>query len=437
MGLSSSMNAGVSGLSVNSTRLSGISDNIANSDTFGYKRVETDFLAMVSPEAANGTYESGGVRAYVSRAIDLGGSLISTTNPTDISINGRGFIPVTDTISRENIPLERPFKLLTTGSFKQDQDGYLVTSSGLTLLGWETDEAGDIGNIARESQNDLVPVRLNGYEFSTNPTTEVELGINLPAVDTSETGTGDPYLFSVEYFDTLGGVQSLDMTFTPTPAAPGAPATGQWNLSVLDSATGAAVIGDVDLQFYGVDDGTDAGTLEIITDNIGTYDPATGVLTVTTLGGDIGIDIGRLNTATNLSQYSSSFAPVSINKNGTPIGTLNRIEVSEKGFIEGIYNTGFRRTIYKIPVANVPNINALGVTKNQSFELTAEAGPLYLWDAGAGPVGSVEGYSREQSTVDIAEELTQLIRTQRAYSSNAKIIQTVDEMLQETTNLKR
>jgi len=71
------------------------------------------------------------------------------------------------------------------------------------------------------------------------------------------------------------------------------------------------------------------------------------------------------------------------------------------------------------------------------FCLSPDSGPLYLWDAGNGPTGSVVGYAREESTSDIAQELTQLIQTQRAYSSNAKVIQTVDEMLQETTNIKR
>jgi flagellar hook protein FlgE len=62
---------------------------------------------------------------------------------------------------------------------------------------------------------------------------------------------------------------------------------------------------------------------------------------------------------------------------------------------------------------------------------------MFLWDAGEGPTGSVLGFAREGSTTDVAEELTQLIVTQRAYSSNAKVIQTVDEMLQETQNIKR
>jgi flagellar hook protein FlgE len=93
--------------------------------------------------------------------------------------------------------------------------------------------------------------------------------------------------------------------------------------------------------------------------------------------------------------------------------------------------------IYKIPVADVPNMNGLEALDSQAYAVSSASGSVYFWDAGTGPAGSVLGFAREQSTTDIATELTQLIQTQRAYSSNAKIIQTVDEMLQETTNLKR
>ncbi|WP_373030217.1 flagellar basal body rod C-terminal domain-containing protein, partial [Sulfitobacter sp.] len=66
-----------------------------------------------------------------------------------------------------------------------------------------------------------------------------------------------------------------------------------------------------------------------------------------------------------------------------------------------------------------------------------ESGAYFLWNAGDGPTGDIKSYAREESTTDVATELTTMIRTQRAYSSNAKVIQTVDEMLQETTNIKR
>ncbi len=91
----------------------------------------------------------------------------------------------------------------------------------------------------------------------------------------------------------------------------------------------------------------------------------------------------------------------------------------------------------QIPLVNVPNLNGLTALDGQAFAPSPEPGSIFLWDANSGPVDGILGFSLQQSTVDIARELTDLIQTQRAYSSNATIIRTVDEMLQETTNLKR
>ena len=73
----------------------------------------------------------------------------------------------------------------------------------------------------------------------------------------------------------------------------------------------------------------------------------------------------------------------------------------------------------------------------QTYMPSPESGAYFLWDAGAGPTGDIVSYAREESATDVANELTEMIQTQRSYSSNAKVIQTVDEMLQETTNIKR
>jgi len=93
--------------------------------------------------------------------------------------------------------------------------------------------------------------------------------------------------------------------------------------------------------------------------------------------------------------------------------------------------------LYQIPLVDVPNMNGLETLDQQSFRVTPDSGSFFLWDAGDGPTGDVVGFAREGSATDVAGELTELIQTQRAYSSNAKVIQTVDEMLQETTNIKR
>ena len=82
-------------------------------------------------------------------------------------------------------------------------------------------------------------------------------------------------------------------------------------------------------------------------------------------------------------------------------------------------------------------LNGLTALNDQVYETSISSGSFYLWDAGEGPTGTIAGFAREESTTDLAAELTSLIQTQRAYSSNAKVIQTVDEMLQETTNIKR
>ena len=98
MTISSALAAGVAGLNANATRLATISDNIANSGTYGYKRSEADFHSMVTG-GASGSYTAGGVRVTAQKLIGDRGSLIGTSNATDITVRGRGMIPVTDIAS--------------------------------------------------------------------------------------------------------------------------------------------------------------------------------------------------------------------------------------------------------------------------------------------------------------------------------------------------
>ena len=429
MGISSSLNAGVTGLSVNSSRLSAIADNIANSGTTGYKRTITDFSSVVTGQIA-GKYDAGGVRAQAFKKVDQRGALLSSQNPTDIAIVGRGLIPVTTVTQRDQPATVRPLQFVTTGSFTADEQGFLRTNSGLQLLGWPTDTSGDTGAVIRASQVNLEPVNINGFDFASNPTTRVELGLNLPAGSTGTAGT--TFSTGVEYFDAIGGSQTLTLTFDTT-ANP-----NEWTMSIADSATTANPISVHTLNFH--DTGANAGFLDSVTNVSGdAYVGANGTITlqVNDDAEAITLALGEEDATGFLSQFASDFAPVGINKDGTPVGGLSRVEVDEKGFLEAIYDTGFRQTIYKIPVADVPNLNGLTPLDNQAFEVSGDSGPFFLWDAGDGPTGQMSGFTIEQSATDIAEELTQLITTQRAYSSNAKIITTVDEMLQETTNLKR
>jgi flagellar hook protein FlgE len=111
--------------------------------------------------------------------------------------------------------------------------------------------------------------------------------------------------------------------------------------------------------------------------------------------------------------------------------------VDASGYVTANYDTGASRVLYKIPLVDMANPNGMLSMDYQTYIPTQASGAFFLWNAGDGPTGEIASYTREESATDVAGELTNMIQTQRAYSSNAKVIQTVDEMLQETTNIKR
>lgn len=435
MTISSSLSAGVSGLNAHATKLATISDNIANSSTFGYKRATADFQSLViGGHAGSGTYSAGGVRTTTQRLIDEHGPLISTSNPMDIAVGGRGMLPVTQEVYADANPGERPMMMTTTGSFRTDSEGVLKTETGLVLLGWPADADGNVGTYPRDTGVGLEPVVINANQTAGDPTTDLKLGVNLPAVETEAGAAGTPLPLSVEYFGNLGTSETLDFSFTPT--VPGTGSSNTWTMQITDSASGGAVVGEYTLVFD--DSRADGGTLASVTVvSGGAYNAVDGTLDLTVAGGPLSLTIGGIGDPNGLTQLSDSFAPVAITKNGSPVGNLTAVQIDEHGFLKATYDTGFIRTIYQVPLVDVSNPNGLTSMSNQAYQVSPESGSFFMWDAGDGPTGEVVGFAREGSTTDVAGELTNLIQTQRAYSSNAKVIQTVDEMLQETTNIKR
>lgn len=432
MTISSSLNAGIAGLSANATRLATISDNIANSSTYGYKRVETDFNALVLGSGEVG-YTAGGVRATTKRLVTEAGSLVSTNNATDLAVSGRGMLPVVNAAEFEANGPEAEMLLTTTGSFRIDSDGFLANPSGFYLMGWPANTDGTIPSFPRDTSDGLEPVQFS-LNLTGDPTTNVEMSLNLPATDTIAGASGEMHTLSVEYFDNLGISRSISMEFTPTVPATGA--SNEWTMVLKDSAQNDAIVGDYTVTFE--DSQVAGGKIQSVTTNAGgAYDPVTGSMVITVAAGPIEFEIGAPGGNNGLSQLSDSFAPISIVKDGSEVGNMIAVEVDENGFVKARYDTGVTQVIYKVPLVDLPNANGLVALDNQTYRTSPDSGPFFLWDAGDGPTGLVKSFAREESTTDVAMELTAMIQTQRAYSSNAKVIQTVDEMLQETTNIKR
>lgn len=436
MTISSSLNAGVAGLQANATRLASISDNIANSSTFGYKRVQTDFESVVI--SGNGeNYTAGGVRASTVRDINLAGSLASSSNSTDLAVRGNGFLPVAQLTDLKAGNGEPKMLLTSTGSFNTDENGYLTTSTGVVLLGWPANPDGSIPTNSRDMSTELKPIQINVNQLTGEPTTRVTLGVNLPATGTTVGADGEVQNLSVEYFDNLGISESISISFTPTvPVVVGDPASNEWTMTITDSVDPAVIIGEYILTF--ADDRTSGGTLASVTTvSGGAYDIATGDLIVDVAGGPLEIQIGVVGQSDALTQLADTFAPVSITKDGFSVGNMTSVNVDGNGFVHATFDTGVTRTIYQVPLVVLPNPNGMVSLDSQTFQPSVDSGSFFLWDAGDGPTGDIVAYAREESTTDVANELTSMIQTQRAYSSNAKVIQTVDEMLQETTNIKR
>lgn len=433
MTISSSLNASVAGLTANASRLAAISDNIANSSTYGYKRVEADFHSMVI-SSSGGLYSAGGVRASSQRLIDQRGSLVTTSNATDLAVRGRGMLPVASA-SEVSVGNGAPQMMLTTtGSFRTDADGYLTTNSGLVLMGWPANADGSIPTYPRDTSAGLEAIQINVNQFTGEPTTSMTLGVNLPATETDSTADGTAQELTIEYFDNLGKSENLEVTFTPTIPASGS--SNEWTLTIEDSANPGTVIGEYILTFN--DDRSAGGTLASVTDVTGgAYDGTTGSVIVNVAGGPMELTIGEIGASNGLTQLSDTFAPLQISKDGSPVGNMTSVEVDANGLVHAFFDTGITRTIYQVPLVDLPNPNGMVALDQQTYLPSPDSGSYFLWDAGDGPTGDVVSYAREESATDVAGELTDMIQTQRAYSSNAKVIQTVDEMLQETTNIKR
>jgi flagellar hook protein FlgE len=455
MSLSSSLNAGVQGLSVNSTRLSAISDNIVNSNTNGFKRVLTEFSSIAIDNSVESRYTAGGVRAFVKRDITAVGTLESTNNSTDIAISGNGFFATTPTTNPSNFnPLSQSVHLRTTGSFAADSEGFLKNQNGDYLLGWELESDGTttVASPSRNTTAHLKTINSQRIQFNSLPTSKISLSGPLPANATKFGAdiADNTVIHTEEYFNTIGNSEILTYRFTPQPSTTIGTSSNIWDLEIYDSATttNGGLLGKFWMQFQDASD-TQSGSITSLTpvdtdldgtpDAPATYDAHTGIINLETATTSINSFIGSALDYNGITQ-TGALTEASIrldSKDGSSYGEFQGVEIDDNGIVSAFFSNDQFRPIYQIPIITMANPNDLEALSAQGYALTNESGAMSLGSAGENSSGKIINYALTKSTVDIAQELTQLIETQRAYSSNAKIIQTVDEMLQETTNIKR
>ncbi len=465
MGIFGALSTAISGLQAQSTALSNISNNIANSQTTAFKRTETTFQEIVAATGAN-VSGSGVVRANSLSTNTVSGDILPSDVDTHIAINGDGYFIISEkTGSVEGNSLFGDVELFTrNGDFEVDRDGFLVNSSGYFLKGIPV--VASSGNLDGDQ---LTEIRISNGLLPAQATTTIEYNANLAT--TPKTATFDATVAGSELIGgaslyagglpTTAGTGVVELRDVPTfldrSVAGGAITTftstgASVNVQVRWAKINSSVSGGLDTwnAFYQTD-ATTTNSTDTVWRNFGqNYEfNAGGVLTnpsnaSTTINnltvngvnlGDIIIDHSGPSSSIGLSQFEDSNGIVQVNtldQNGFAAGKLSSVAITDVGRVTGIYTNGETVDIAEVTLASFNADGALRKEDGGALRATPESGAFIR-----GAQGTIVGSSLESSNTDIADEFSKLIITQQAYSAGTRIVTTADEMLQEALNMVR
>jgi flagellar hook protein FlgE len=415
-----SMFAAVTSLRNHQTFMDTVANNIANVNTTGFKAGRIDFQDVLNQSLRGAVAPSalkGGVNpAQVGLGVAIGGidnfmtqgDLQPTGKVTDIAIQGDGFFQLSD---GQQILYSRD------GSFDVGSDGRLVSpSTGLLVQGWQADETGAVDT--GQPVGDL-NIPFNRMSPPT-PSTSVSIAGNLD----SRAPDGTTVETVMTTFDSLGQPHNITMRFVKVPNAN----AWDWEASTVDPT----ILNPIPLA---------EGTLTFDTSGLPQTDPTQpeGVLNLSYSNGAAdatGATAIRLemDSMTGFSQQST----VNVEKqDGHEAGSLTSFTVGPDGTINGIFSNGFNQALGKIALARFTNPGGLTRVGNNAFQLSVNSGLPIIGAPGGTGFGTVNSGNLEMSNANLAQQFTDMIRAQRGFQANSRMITTSDEMLQELIGLKR
>jgi flagellar hook protein FlgE len=437
MSINSGLFSGVAAVAAQSTNFAIISDNIANTNTVGYKETEGRFRTLVTRSPSSTSFTAGGVVAQPLSDPQQQGLLQGTTSSTDISIDGNGFF-ITNEAQTPGTTDE--YFMTRAGSFVPNENGRLVNTAGLFLQGWVTDTAGNIQNAAtRDLLTSLETVNLSQFGQVANSTANATVNVNL----NSNRTLGQSDTTNLTVFDSEGNDYLMGIQFSRTAAN-----TFNYTYTLTDVGSGVALAAGVGPRVMGFNPD---GSLNSLNGTAGTTNGAAVDTTVTFAAAAItvavpgravndlslSVNFGVFDQATGTSQFDAAFAPSLLNQDGSGPSALTSTTIDDTGLLTAQFANGQNRAIYRIPIGTIPAPTQLETVSGNAYRTTATSGDLVLNIAQQGGSGRMQSSALENSTVDIAEQFTDLIITQRAYSAATKIITTGDELLEEIIRVKR
>ena len=417
---------GLSGLSVSSTNLDVIGNNVANANTIGYKESQAQFTDIYANSlAGSGASEIGiGSRvATVAQGFNQGG-IKPTNNPLDVAINGNGFFRMNDggvvSYSRN-------------GQFLVDAKGFLVNATGSNVTGYMADQDGNV--VATQLANlnltstDITPKQTSVFNLgfnlnsnsippTTNPTTLMPFDVNNPKSYNNTT--------SGEIFDSLGNSHVLSVYFQKTLTP------GNWNIfATVDGKTDNlgvpqfVTLDNTSLTFDNNGNLTSPSVPLNVSVNLNSINPAQGAASPL----DFSLDLSKST------QFGSPFGVNVHSHDGFTSGKLAGYTISAEGIIQGTFTNGRTKTLGQIALSNFANPQGLTPTGNGNWIETPESGQPLVGTPKTGTLGVLASSSVEEANIDLTAELVKMITAQRMYQANAKTIETQNSIMQTLVNL--
>jgi flagellar hook protein FlgE len=420
-----SFQQGLSGLNAQSKQLEIIGNNIANANTYGSKVSRAEFADQYSAMLdGTGAGNIGiGVRlASVAQQFSQG-NVTSTSNPLDLAINGNGFFQVTDGAS--------PISYTRNGQFKVDREGYIANNSGLKLVGYPANDAGEVlpgapGPLQLPTGG-ISPVATTGVDIEMN--LDARDAVRVPAVAPPAIDFGDVATFnnatSVAVYDAKG--QSVALTYYFQKAA-----NDSWN--VFATANGSTIAGsDVAPDPIGTIDFTADGSaianpVGPIVFDVPVQTNSVGAETLPILGVELNL--------TGTTQYGASFAVTNMQQDGFAPGQLTSLSVDADGLVLARYSNGQSKPAGQIELATFRNPQGLAPVGDNTWAITRAAGDPVRGVPGQGNLGQLQAGALEESNIDLTGELVAMITAQRSYQANAQTIKTMDQVLQTLVNIR-
>lgn len=402
-----SFQQGLSGLNAAAKNLDVIGNNIANSNTIGFKGSEAQFADVFASSAGGASSANIGIGTSVSavRQTFGQGNISVTSNPLDIAINGAGFYRL-DTSG--SISYSR------NGQFSLDKNGYIVNASGQNLTGYPANSSGSVTTATpvklQVSAADLVP------SASTAATAGVNLDSRSAALASAGFNATDPSTYqgatSMSVYDSLGNAHILSLYFVKT-------AVNTWDAFAANDGTqiGAGSIGTLSFNTNGT---------------LVSGSPVALTLPVASGAANISLSLDLAGTT----QFGSAFGVNTLNQDGYTAGKITGYAVGADGVVQGRYSNGQTRAQGQVALSAFTNPQGLRSLGGNQWGESSDSGPALTGAPNSGNLGVLQSGALEDSNIDLTAELVDMITAQRVYQANAQTIKTQDSVLQTLVNLR-